>query len=112
MAEAVYQFPLSAVQPIGRLNEQRLDICPAQATFGQPRVCGGETRILRTELLIGGPHPVVRTVGQFYIALAGLPALYAEFIQIVGTMLVVGVSRRVRCMAVVGLVLFSRRSRV
>lgn len=42
MPEAINKFALRSVQPVGGLNEQRLDISAGQATFGQPGIRGSK----------------------------------------------------------------------
>jgi hypothetical protein len=40
MPESVDKFTLRTIQPVGRLNEQRLDIGAGEAAFGQPGIRG------------------------------------------------------------------------
>ena len=64
MPEAVDEISLCAVEPVGRLDEQRLDVRPSESPLRQPGVGRVEPRRLSSKVVIRSPDAMVCPVRE------------------------------------------------
>jgi hypothetical protein len=97
VTEAVDEFSLCGIEPVGRLDEQRLDFRPTEPPLRKPSVGRREPRLLSSKLLIRSPNSMFCSVFELDVPIAGgvvvQPVTFVMYRLVVGLMVIVAIVR-------------------